>query len=384
MLRHPRRAEPFDRARMNVRDDAERAPRPLVVVRAARAALRREESQDAAGALLAKLHQGEQPIDAGKLATVDRSRHELGRRGDLTDEARTPALVLVPGPPAAGQAFVAGAQHVRPWGRLRAVKVESKTQNGASVPRSTNPFRPLRFPFSVRVAPRLAALTSRPVAFGSMAFKLPTRRSTAQALPAGGYRAASGVITTQTQQTPSRYADAGRKVFGAIRGGARRAASGIQTKGNAMAGALARAQQTDTLGGVFAQMATPMVAAGVNGMIDGSDVGQRFTDWTGGWIQPSTALMLLGGVLRGFGVDRKYLGKHLTRANSANLKAMLPVKLYQFGFRVPGLVSSRMAERNQRQLGPAPGVAGVEGAQSSQAAPPPPAEHVPGEAASAI
>lgn len=220
-----------------------------------------------------------------------------------------------------------------------------------------------------------------------MAFKLPTRRSTAPALPAGGYRAASGAITTtQTPQTPSRYTEAGRKVFGAIRGGARRAASGIQSRGNAMAGALARAGQTDTLGGVFAQMSTPMVAAGVNGMMDGSDVGQRFTDWTGGWIQPSTALMLLGGVLRGFGVDRKYLGKHLTRANSANLKAMLPVKVYQFGFRVPGLVSSRMAERNERkQLGPSsPGVSGVEGVQSSQAAPPPPAEHVPGEAQSAI
>jgi hypothetical protein len=182
--------------------------------------------------------------------------------------------------------------------------------------------------------------------------------------------------------TAARYQDAGRKVFGALGRGARRATSAVQQKGNAMAGAIQRAGQTDTLGGLFAQAASPMVAAGVNGMIDGSDLGEKFTEWTGGWIQPSSALMFFGGLLRAFGADRKYLGKHLTRANSANLRAMLPVKLYQFGFRVPGLVSSRMTPRNQLSAGQPPQVSGVVDTSAPPTAappPPPPAEHVPGE-----
>ena len=215
-----------------------------------------------------------------------------------------------------------------------------------------------------------------------MPVRLPDRTThKAPALPAGGYRAASGAITVSHSQTPQRYADAGRKVFGGIARGARRAAGAVQHRGSQMAGALARAQQGDTLGATFAQMASPMVAAGINGMADGSDLGQRFTAWTGGWIQPSTALMVLGATLRGFGLDRRYLGKHLTRANSANLRAMLPVKLYQFGFRVPGLVSSRSGSR---QLNAAP--VDVSGAEPAHAAapPPPPAEHVPGENTSRI
>lgn len=218
-----------------------------------------------------------------------------------------------------------------------------------------------------------------------MPLRLPTRnRSSAPALPAAGRAGSGAALATVPNETraPSRYVDAGRKVFGGLARGARRAAGAVRDKGTAASSALARTGQTDTLGGVFAQMATPMIAAGVNGVIDGSDAGQRFLAWTGGWIKPSSALALVGGILRGFGWDRRFLGKHLTRANTANLKAMLPIKLYEFGFRVPGLVSSRVVSRNQLAAGGGqPEINGTEGAASSaapKAAPPP--ETVPGEA----
>ena len=57
----------------------------------------------------------------------------------------------------------------------------------------------------------------------------------------------------------------------------------------------------------IAQLASPMVAAGINGMVDGSELGRRFAAWTGEWIQPSTALMVLG-MLR----SRRRLERHCT------------------------------------------------------------------------
>lgn len=119
--------------------------------------------------------------------------------------------------------------------------------------------------------------------------------------------------------------------------------------------AIARASQTDTLGSVFARSVGPGVAAGTMGALDHTEFGQKFRAATGDWISPSTALTIAGGVARGLGVDRKYLGKHITGANTKLLTGMFPVLMYKAGSNLPGaLASQNTAQRNRADKTAAP------------------------------
>ena len=189
---------------------------------------------------------------------------------------------------------------------------------------------------------------------------LPTRKH-APALPAGGgYHAGSGLATVpHGSSTPSRYADAGRKVFGGVARTARSAATGVQ-RGVAHAAARQRAlAPLDTLGGIMAASVYTGTAAAVNATIDGTEVGQKFLQLTAGWIKPSTAFAFIGALLRGFGLDKR-LPRFFRSANTANLRAMVPIKIYEFFYRVPGLISGRL-----QGAGGAPQLAGVAPAQKT-------------------
>jgi hypothetical protein len=85
------------------------------------------------------------------------------------------------------------------------------------------------------------------------------------------------------------------------------------------------------------------------GALDSTEFGQKFRAATGDWISPSTALTIAGGVARGLGVDRKYLGKHITGANTKLLTGMLPVLMYKAGSNLPGaLTNNHTATRQPR------------------------------------
>lgn len=188
---------------------------------------------------------------------------------------------------------------------------------------------------------------------------LPRRSTTsAPALPpgsAGGYYAGSGLATTSSR-TPSRYADAGRKVFGGMARAGREAASTVKNTASSAAARARALATTDTLGGVMASSVSTGFAAALNGAVDGTEVGQKFEQLTGGWIKPSTAVAVLGAILRGFGLDKK-LPRFFRTANTANLRALVPIKLYQFFNRVPGLISGRL--NGTAAAGGAPALAGV-------------------------
>lgn len=195
---------------------------------------------------------------------------------------------------------------------------------------------------------------------------LPTRKH-APALPSGGgYYAGSGLATVpQSSSTPSRYADAGRKVFGGVARTARAAAGGVQ-RGVAQAAARQRAlAPLDTLGGIMAASVYTGTAAALNATIDGTEVGQKFLQLTAGWIKPSTAFAFVGALLRGFGLDKR-LPRFFRAANTANLRAMVPIKIYEFFYRVPGLISGRL-----QAAGGAPQLAGAAPVQKQTAAAPP-------------
>jgi hypothetical protein len=133
----------------------------------------------------------------------------------------------------------------------------------------------------------------------------------------------------------------------------------------AMAAAAARASQTDTLGTIFGKSVGPGVAAAAMGALDNTEIGKQFTALTGDWIAPSTALTILGGAARGLGVDRKYLGRHITGGNTKLLTGMMPVLMYKAGASLPEALSNKKAQR----------------APKDETSPPPPQEiePIPGE-----
>lgn len=171
--------------------------------------------------------------------------------------------------------------------------------------------------------------------------------------------------------------------FSRTRRFASKAKAGLATGGRAAAGALAREFRTEqTVGQIMARQAAPGGAAFVLGAVDGSELGKRFTEWTGDLVQPSTVATVVGLGLRATETDRKFLGRRFTAANTAVLTGMIPTKLYLAGTRAP--------EAARRMFGGAQGpvrVSGVgEAAAAATAAPeqpkaaPPPPEPVPGEA----
>lgn len=134
----------------------------------------------------------------------------------------------------------------------------------------------------------------------------------------------------------------------------------------AMAAAAARASATDTLGTIFGKSMGPGVAAAAMGAIDNTEIGKQFTALTGDWIAPSTALTILGSAARGLGVDRKYLGKHITGGNTRLLTGMMPVLMYKAGASLPDALSNRKVQKAPKD---------------NESAPPPPQElePIPGE-----
>ncbi len=145
------------------------------------------------------------------------------------------------------------------------------------------------------------------------------------------------------------------------------------SRGAAASAALSRAQQRDTLGGVVARGVGPGAVAFGAGWLDGSKVGEMVNTWTGGWLDPSTALALAGGVARGFRLD-SWIHPGLARANSTFLAGMIPVWLYKRGLGIPAIISGRLREgvTDMRE------VPRVSGAQPETRAAEP--EPIPGEA----
>lgn len=184
--------------------------------------------------------------------------------------------------------------------------------------------------------------------------------------PAGMSRPSPAPIVTRK---PSKA----RRFFGAITAKANTGGDVVKTKGRAAAAALAREFRSEqTIGGIAARQAAPSGIAFGLGALDGSEMGQGFTNATGDLVQPSTAAFLGGVVLRATGVDQRLLGRRFTQTNTAMLNGMMPVKAYEAGKRAP--------EALRRLFAPSPKaakVAGVgEAAPEKKAAP----EPVPGEA----
>ena len=137
----------------------------------------------------------------------------------------------------------------------------------------------------------------------------------------------------------SRYRDTGRRMVGGFGSYARRANTGIQSYGSSALARYNEARKSDTLGGLFADEMGTMVAVGGAGVFDASSVGQRFTEFTGGRMRPSTALFVAGAIARGFGgLDKRFLGSTIARANSRFIRGMLVVKSYEIGARVPAVL----------------------------------------------
>ena len=160
---------------------------------------------------------------------------------------------------------------------------------------------------------------------------LPNRNT--HALP---QHAGSHALARSSGANATRYKDAARQVGGEARAVAKRTTTSAAAHGSraraAASGALARAAgKPDSLGGIFARSLTPGLTVGVLGAIDGSALGRKFSAWSGGIIEPSTALSLLGGLGRATDWDRKFLGKHVERMNVSMLTGMFPVALYKLG-----------------------------------------------------
>jgi len=163
----------------------------------------------------------------------------------------------------------------------------------------------------------------------------PTRKHT-PSLPAG--RTSTGMTVHKPgSSSPSRFREATRAVFGGIRN------RGAAVKSNVRTGLAESGSRTDTLGGIFARNAAPMTAAGVAGAIDGSPVGVKVRELTGDMVEASTLLAGAGMVARGFGVDQRFLGRHVKRANVALIDAKLPILAYNIGRRGAESVTRRLS-----------------------------------------
>lgn len=116
---HTRRAEQGNRVFVDVLERTPRRLRPLPVVATTDGALDGKQAPQAARAFGVELFDREQAIDAGELAPVNGTRNKLGRSGNLDACEAPPAIeLLMPRPTAALAARIAGADYVRPWGRL--------------------------------------------------------------------------------------------------------------------------------------------------------------------------------------------------------------------------------------------------------------------------
>lgn len=160
-----------------------------------------------------------------------------------------------------------------------------------------------------------------------------------KALPAA--RSGSTALARPSGGGLNKYKEAAKGIFRRGTGAAKGAVSAAKGRSAAYSAALARAGQTDTLGGIFARQVGPGIAAGGAGVIDGSVWGKAFEKKLGGWMKPATALFLLGGVARGFNLDRRFLGRHLTRGNTHLLTGMTPVLMYRAGERIPAELAKR-------------------------------------------
>lgn len=105
--------------------------------------------------------------------------------------------------------------------------------------------------------------------------------------------------------------------------------------------AIARSGERDTLGGVFARSVGPGSVALGAGILDGSRVGEWVNEKTGGWLDASTAMGLLGGIAHGFKIDG-WLHPGLRRANRTMLSGIIPVWLYKRGVGIPDIVAGRV------------------------------------------
>lgn len=144
----------------------------------------------------------------------------------------------------------------------------------------------------------------------------------------------------------AKYSAAASRFLGGAKAKGSGAVTAARTKAAYAGAALARTAATDTLGGLFAQ--NVVSARGVSavgfGAIDATAWGQKLHERTGGWLHPSTAAFVLGAAARGFNVDKKWLGKNVTHGNTQMLQALFPIKLYQLGARLPGVVNKQMGK----------------------------------------
>ena len=172
----------------------------------------------------------------------------------------------------------------------------------------------------------------------------------------------------------AKYGAAASRFLGTAKAKGSAAVSTARTKAAFAGAALARTAATDTLGGLFAQnvVSGRGVSAIGFGAIDSTAWGQKLYERTGGWLHPSTAAFVLGAAARGFNVDRKYLGRNVTHGNTQMLQALFPIKLYQLGARIPGVVAKQMGSGGSAP----PKVAGIAGSDVKVVD----VEPVPGEA----
>lgn len=173
----------------------------------------------------------------------------------------------------------------------------------------------------------------------------------------------------------SKYKAAAAKLFGGVKAKTSSAISAARSKGASATAALARSASGDSLGGLFASNVGPGVAAVGFGAADNTEWGKKLVERTGGWIAPSTAAFVLGAAARGLNLDKRYLGKNITNGNTQMLRALIPVKLYQMGARIPGAVG-KLADKPAAQMSSGKGVAGIAGTSG----PVIDVEPVPGEA----
>lgn len=153
----------------------------------------------------------------------------------------------------------------------------------------------------------------------------------------------------------------GRDIFGRFQGGARRFGGAMVSRSAAAHAALARSAEKDTLGGVFARSVGPGAVALGAGVLDGSKAGEWVREHTGGWLDASTALGLVGGIAHGFRIDG-WLHPSLRRANRTMLSGVIPVWLYKRGLAIPDIVGGRMGGSS------APQISGT--AEAAKSAPP--------------
>ncbi len=170
-----------------------------------------------------------------------------------------------------------------------------------------------------------------------MAFTL-NRKPTTKALPP---KTGSAALARPTSGGVNKYKEAARNVFRRAGSAGKSAVSAAKGRSAAYSAALARAGQPDTLGGIFARQVGPGLAAGGMGTIDGSNWGKAFEKRTGGWMRLGTAITIVGGLARGFNLDRRFLGKHITRGNTHLLTGMAPVMMYRWGEKIPTELGKR-------------------------------------------